>query len=401
MRIKLALLFYLVPILSVFSQWNLRFQTTHQQMVKVFSSPNNDVAWFITNMDSLYKTSDGGMNWTKLPPSSPSFNPDGLFVLNSDTAFKSSSSALFRTVDGGLNWVQVFSGAAFSPPVIWMKDSNQGLMAYNGQIYISTDAGLNWSNTLITQPPHALTSSLGKGSIWISDDRIWVTQNNGGVAYSDDFGQSWNQPANTGISFSGWGKISFANNELGLAVRQNLPFVYVTNDGGETWTASFNSLGANEDVLAFGTEMWFIPNSADHFYVQHSSDQGSSWQVQLNDPDGFDILEKSRNGNRVWAGSDKGKVYLLETDIVLNNQNIESRNLSAFVYPNPSSKSFTLNLPTNTNWLEIHSSVGEIILPKTLVHTGFQFGEEFKPGLYTVHIQADNGINSYLKIVKY
>ena len=308
---KKILIFLLICFLQkqIKAQWVFKFNTIHQQIVQVLSSPSDNVCWFITNMDSLYKTADGGQNWTKLPPAAPSFLPSGLFVVNSTTAFKWGNGSLFKTTDGGSSWVQVFSGATSQPPVVWMKNETDGVLAYAGQLYHTTNGGDAWSTAGITQPPAIIINSSGKGTVYGIGDSLWVAMQSNGVAYSPDFGNTWNLPANTGLSFSSPAHIAFGSPLLGMAIRSNSSFVYLTKNGGSTWATVDNSLGLNQDVLINGSHCWYIPNPADHFYIKYSADSGTTWVQQLTDPAGFETLEKSRNGFTLWAGTETGSIY--------------------------------------------------------------------------------------------
>lgn len=190
-----------------------------------------------------------------------------------------------------------------------MKDQLAGAMAYAGKILKTSDGGETWSDQDLVQPPVGPANSYGKGTLMVIGDTLFIAAQNSGMIYSPDFGQTWVQPANSGLSFSSPGKIHFTDMQFGLAINGSMPFVYLTTNGGNSWNIVDNSLGANEDVLAIGRQCWYIPNSADHFYVKYSDDQGLTWTQQLNDPDGFDVLERSRVGHTLWTGSDKGKVY--------------------------------------------------------------------------------------------
>lgn len=321
---------------KVFSQqWHLNFSTAMSQDIKVLSAPTDSICWFITNMDSLYKTSDAGNSWTKVPPYAPaSFNPSALFVVNNSVAFKSSSSALFKTTDGGVSWDIVFTGGTLQTPIVRMKDATTGVMASGGHLYKTIDGGDTWDMQAVTQPPGNIQGFIGRGSIYNTENKLWVAIQNG-VAYSPDFGDSWVQPSNTGLSLGIPASISFGNNNLGMAIKGSYPFVYLTTNGGNSWSIVDNSLGANEDVLVNGTQCWYIPNSADHFYIKYSKDSGATWTQQLNDAAGFDVLDKSRVGNRLWAGTSNGRLYtyidsitiLPGDELVVNGINEGTKNI--------------------------------------------------------------------------
>ncbi|MBL8008929.1 MAG: T9SS type A sorting domain-containing protein, partial [Ignavibacteria bacterium] len=115
-------------------------------------------------------------------------------------------------------------------------------------------------------------------------------------------------------------------------------FVYVTKDGGNNWTASDNSLGLNEDAAIINSHCWYIPDPFDHTYIKYSADSGSTWTIQLTDPGGFSVLDKSRKGSTLWTGTTLGKVYKyndnISTSVTDAYQNPEVFSLSQN-YPNP------------------------------------------------------------------
>jgi photosystem II stability/assembly factor-like uncharacterized protein len=317
------------------AQWMPTYQTPFPQIAKVMSSPNDSVCWVISNMDTLFKTSDGGQTWTSLPPSATTFNPSGLFVISKDTAYKASTSRLYKTVDGGVTWSLNFIGVASNTPVIYMKNSNVGIMISNTLLYKTTNGGFTWSFATITQPPFPLINAPDKGSLCVIGDTIWVACANHGASYSPDFGVTWNLPANNGLTFGSYGKISFSNTQIGIAIQHNSDTVYVTTDGAANWMASINTMGANQDVLSVDSELWFIPSPADNFYIKYSADSGTTWTQQLFDQSGFEQLEKSRIGRTLWAGTDKGKIYTYNNQLVNTIGKNISPESSVSVSPNP------------------------------------------------------------------
>ncbi|MEO8665308.1 MAG: YCF48-related protein [Ignavibacteria bacterium] len=335
---KLFLIFALFLFLNEgSSQWNISYQTLRPAIVKVASAPDDNNFWFITNFDTLYKTSDGGSSWTVIPRGAVSFNPGGLLAVNKDSAFKTSLGAAYRTIDGGNSWTLSFSGTALIYPVIQMKNNSVGVLAYQGQLYKTTNGGETWNNSIIAQPPLQVSTSSGKGNVFVNGNEIWVIMQNSGAAYSSDFGTTWKQPLNAGLSFNSPGKIFFGNSQFGIATINNGPFIYITTDGAQSWQPADNSMGANEDVVINHDRCWYIPNPADHFFVKYSSDSGSMWTQQLFDGAGFNVLERSRTGNTLWAGTTTGKVYKyvdVITNISSNTGHPNSFKLQQN-YPNP------------------------------------------------------------------
>jgi hypothetical protein len=363
--------------------WNLNYSTaTTTEQIMALSAPSDDVCWFITNFDNLYKTNDGGALWVKIPPTALSFNPSGLYVIDENTAFKSSNQNLYRTTDGGLHWSLAFTGTQFSPPVVQMKDASIGVVASGGILHKTSDGGVSWNST-VAQPPLNIQNTSGKGSVFNLGDELWVTQQSGGIAYSPDFGNSWSTPSNIGFTSTGVNtRISFANTNFGIATKGSVsPFVYVTNDGGNNWSNTDNSLGANEDVVADGTELWYIPNPADHFYIKNSTDGGALWQIQLqlSGNEGFNVLEKSRSGHRLWAGTSKGKLYQYVP--LLSSEDFTRDKIK--IYPNPASDFIYFNSESLRN-VVIYNSLGKVVASKQIndSHDAFLDVSALAHGIY-------------------
>jgi photosystem II stability/assembly factor-like uncharacterized protein len=401
MRKILYSLIFILCCSTVKSQWIANFQTPYPQIVKALSSPNDSVCWFISNMDTLFKTSDAGQTWTSLPPSATSFNPYGLFVLSSDTAFKSSNSNLYKTVDGGLTWSVSFIGVASNPPKMYMKNSQVGILTSNSLLYKTTNGGNIWSFATITQPPFPIVNTPGKGALCVTGDTIWVACVGHGAAYSPDFGVTWIMPANNGLTFNTYGNISFSNTQMGIAIMHNSDTVYVTTDGAANWSAGINTNGANQDVLAVDSGLWFIPSPADNFYIKYSGDSGTTWTQQLFDQSGFEQLEKSRNGITLWAGTDKGRVYTNTVQLANDVGSNRSQELSINISPNPFANVAMISTDRYINGTVIVSTItGKVV--KKINFSGnncYINREEISSGIYLVKITDENGINLNRKIV--
>ena len=396
-----VLLFVILTTQINAQTWNLNYSTesTTEQIVAL-SAPNDNTCWFLTNFDNLYKTADGGSNWVKIPPTATSFNPSGVYVMDDNVAFKSSNQQLFRTVDGGLTWTLVFTGSQFSPPVIQMKDANVGVVTSGGILYKTSNSGVSWSTVGITQPPLNIQNTSGKGSIFNLGDELWVTQLNGGITHSSDFGNTWNTPSNIGYSSIGVNsRIAFANNNFGIATKGTVsPYIYVTNDGGNNWTNTDNSLGENEDVVVDQTELWYIPNSGDHFYIKNSINSGATWQIQLQlaGSEGFNVLEKSRTGHLLWAGTNKGKLYKYTP--LLSTENFINTKIS--LYPNPASDKVYFD-GNNIKKVTLYNFIGIAVASRDINSNDDMFLDisNLSKGVYFVKFISDQNKQQSMKLL--
>jgi photosystem II stability/assembly factor-like uncharacterized protein len=91
----------------------------------------------------IYKTIDGGLNWTGMR--TPSFSNDGVFFINHDTGYVAGYSNLLRTINAGYTWV------GFDPVInadynICFIDNKIGYVLGFGSINKTIDGGSTWGN---------------------------------------------------------------------------------------------------------------------------------------------------------------------------------------------------------------------------------------------------------------
>lgn len=157
----------------------------------------------------IYKTTDGGANWTNISerPGLPTgilgkvcvavapSSPNVLYALI-QANYQGQAGGLFRSDDGGESWRlmslnQEITQRAFYYGYVYVdpKDANT-IYLPNVGVYVSHDAG----KTLIAlHPPHG-----DNHVFWINPDdpRILIEGNDGGAAVSRDGGQTWSSETN-------------------------------------------------------------------------------------------------------------------------------------------------------------------------------------------------------------
>ena len=115
----------------------------------VEQNKNNPSVWYCgSETAEVYRSDDNGANWINV---SLDHNFDGGVRAiesdpqNSDVAFVGSGSFLYKTIDGGLNWTISYSTSGLQVNEILAISSDTILLAANAGLYRSTDAGANWS----------------------------------------------------------------------------------------------------------------------------------------------------------------------------------------------------------------------------------------------------------------
>ena len=192
----------------------------------------------------LYKTTDGGQSWIdKTPLNLPvGTGLANVYFVNSNNGYVLAGDAIFKTIDGGDNWTKTtFPG--FSELVeADFYDLNNGIIGawdgtfgYKGMIYTTTDGGLNW-DSLILQPAYSQISDVDYTENntayamtitgWPPMQKIYKTINNGAT---------WDTLI---LNLSGGDQaldMQFVNENEGYLSTQNGE-VYITIDGGQNWT---------------------------------------------------------------------------------------------------------------------------------------------------------------------
>lgn len=208
-------------------------------------------------MGGIFKTTDGGANWTNITPSG---NVDlwGNYTTDLNTVYCigggcGSEQQFYRSTNGGKNWIGYFQNYWESGLSDLFIDKNTGIgyASGSGTIWKTTDAGLTWNffcksggndwqedihlsgNTFLVPYSGGCTGSDGGG----------------GARMSTDLGITWNQYSFGAPMFG-----SFLNNPTtGWVVGWNRS-CYYTSDAGKSWENRNCGIEPGADL----DDIWFI-----------------------------------------------------------------------------------------------------------------------------------------------
>lgn len=314
-----------------------------------FDPVDPDIIWIGSPSGGLWKTIDGGSNWTTNTDDLPvigvshiAINPQNnqiMYIVTGDAdASDTYSIGVLKSVDGGNTWNT--TGLSYTidqektvNKVIINPNFTDSLYAVtNSNILISNDAGISWQ----------IVGAIGR---WRdiefkpnNPNIIYAAkQSSGGssVYKSTDGGGSWSI-INTGMSGNRYRPliaVTPANPEVIYAVFSASDYsfhaLYKSSDAGSTWTMQSNSpniLGWSTDGTGSGGQSWYdlslgvATNNENLVYVGginiwRSDNGGVNWDIDASSGNGSNYsymhvdqhaFEFSPHTNVAYAGNDGG-----------------------------------------------------------------------------------------------
>ncbi len=270
---------------------------------------------------SVFKTTDGGKNWTKLNGGNQVLMGaiySGFFISENVGIVSGNSigSQTMKTTNGGSTW---FSIGDYAFNDIQFVSENTGFSRTTGwysRIYKSTDAGETWEIIFETDE--------GVNAFDFVNDTIgYLTGDNGLMYKTEDGGESWIE---LDIPWEYYIAVKFYNENIGYILDED-GSIYKTDDGGQVWHwltqvygikdfEIFNSYvypfgsfgiilrspvtantGTNEfDALA--PELQIFPNPAKSFITFCSSSGSGIQYVEVFDLQGRLLVSKPGSDNK-------------------------------------------------------------------------------------------------------
>ncbi len=241
-------------------------------------------------------TKDGGKTWTR-------YNNifDSMCFVDGLTGFFTRNSSIYKTTDGGINWnvITTLKNSNIFSAIKFQDNKTGWAVGYqsyptNKLIIRTTDGGINWSvDSNLTQK--ALNSfdfsKSGTG---------YAVGYAGGIVYTSDWGINWKELSSANIE--SFRSIYFTDPNDGWAVGGNSSdlsgLIYNTNDGGNHWNLQLNDSSRYLNSVCFVNNL--IGWAGGFNRIIKTTDGGKTWVSQYSSEISSIYFPDENNG---WAVS--------------------------------------------------------------------------------------------------
>jgi photosystem II stability/assembly factor-like uncharacterized protein len=184
-------------------------------------------AIFVDPMNQLVSTHDAGASFAikTLPTSILS----DVFFVDSTVAYAVGKS-VWKTIDGGDNWTKLYDfPASTGYNSLFFESEQKGWIIKKEGVYKTINGGLDW------QVVNTDTINLGYGgSIFFLNSDTGYISNNYTIQKTVDGGVSWNKIFSCAYTTNIYHDIHFVSDNVGYIT--DGPRIFKTIDGGNTWT---------------------------------------------------------------------------------------------------------------------------------------------------------------------
>jgi hypothetical protein len=292
----------------------------------------------------LFKSADNGALWNaKFVYAGTAYQPLGMTNVSFLNSIKGvfgfssyTSLYLYKTANGGENWTSSIIPFSGSGPnsCEYLNDSTIIMLVYNsglGGYFIikSLNSGVNWS--LISLPVSANLNTMN----FKNQNTGFITTNYGSILKTTDAGLSWNV-VNTGLAIN-IRDISFFNSLTGFAVGNNnsTSVILKTTDEGNSWIVN-NSYPVEyfSSVSCTDTNIVFVSGTN---RLIKSSDGGMNWNqiLTFQGEGGSFIACYNKDTLAVSKLNMVYRTYNGGTPVTFNGQNVPGDFELLQNYPNP------------------------------------------------------------------
>ena len=298
--------------------------------------PTNEIGYTGGYFGNVFKTIDGGRNWTKLNRYNSSHVWD-LYCIDENLVYAVNGN-IIRSVNGGESWEEAFNAPNLPLMNISFLPSGHGFASGNmNKIYKTNNNGWSWRNISPEHRncniyDHFFFDSLN--GIVVGANHYYAETHNGGL--------SWVKRSVAPQAEGNLNSICFPSKETGYMVGTE-NFFYKTTNGGKNWSISDIGHGPHGYVFFINENTGYI---VDHI-VRETNDGGATWDtLNLNANIAFGDMCMSPDSTIYYCG---GEGMIMRNEEFKTNstgirRNMYASGLQVDVWPNPASDKLNISL---------------------------------------------------------
>ena len=336
-------------------QWRLIGPFRGGRVAAVTGVPGDPATFYFGSVGGgVWKTTNAGMSWRPIFDKQPiasigaiavaASNPNTIYVGTGESDIRSQigfGDGIYKSTDGGANWTNVGlrDSRAISKILVDPRNPNRVFVAALGHqygpnsergVFRSTDGGQTWQKILFTTPEVGAADlawdpenvAVLYATLWNAHRPPWsqyspIEGPGSGLWKSTDGGDHWNQLTGHGLPETQWRRAGVAVATGGRRVYTLVDAqgggLFRSDDAGQTWSRTSSDARIISRNWYFG---WLTvdPKNADVVYAPNvalyrSTDGGQSFTVLKGAPGGDDyriLWIDPTETRRMVLGSDQG-----------------------------------------------------------------------------------------------
>ena len=204
-----------------------------------------------------WKTSDGGLTWTRAGSKESGMIDDSdIFCIqidgsNPETMFMSACSGIYKSIDGSTKWTKI-QGIPFTSRrthVIFQHPTRPNVVfaGTTEGLWRTTDGGQTWSLSAMSPKTQVVNAVVIHPE---QPDRVYIGTEDNGILISTDGGEAF-EPSNLGFINRQIRVVSYDRTErgrlyAGVIFDGSNGGLFVSQDGGTTWQQSTRGMGTSD-----------------------------------------------------------------------------------------------------------------------------------------------------------
>ncbi len=314
-------------------------------------APNDPDEIYVAGI-SLFKSIDGGLNWTEQigPRGNSNYMHVDIHELafdphNSNALYAATDGGVFKTIDGGNTWEDQSASLYITQyyDLAIAQDSSGFLIGGTQDNGLIIQNEGDWGNFLAMDVTNAAISRESHDSLFVvnQDGEVWKTTPYGFLRVLSNLDNGvWEQPA--------WRAPLVLHPQIDTTIYVGYQSIWRSQDRGKTWD-NYSGLLSSEGPLL---DMAFAPSDPDlvayatnGLYMYYSHEGTNNWQqIEIDASQGYynSIAVHDANPMQVWVCNSEGQV-LESTD-------------------------------GGQSWIDISEGLPNIAANKIIYHSGIQAG---------------------------